>query len=681
MEPQSIRSTIAHLRDELNRHNHAYYVLSKPSISDLEYDLMLKELEALEAQYPDLITPDSPTQRVGSDRTEGFKQIAHQYPMLSLSNTYSYDEVESFYARITKEQGELPLVAELKYDGLSISLIYEDGVLTRAITRGDGIMGDDVTVNVRTIRSIPLRLKGNYPSSVEIRGEILLPYAEFERINQERIAQGESPFANPRNAASGTLKQLDARVVASRRLDAYFYYIPAHPELPDSHLERLQLCQSWGIKISQDTRLCHSLSEVFDFLDHWALARVALPIATDGAVIKVDSIQKQEALGYTAKSPRWAIAYKFAAERVETTLESVDYQVGRTGAITPVANLSPVQVSGTTVRRASLHNADIIRSLDLHVGDTVYVEKGGEIIPKVVGVNKELRHPMATAVLFPTLCPECGSQLIREEGEAAYFCLNVDGCKPQRLAKIEHYCSRKAADIRIGPETIALLYEHSLIKTVADLYKLTADDLVGLPNFQRRSADKLIESIEASRRETGFSAILFGLGIRHVGETVAKTLARHFGSIDELALQSEADLCAIPDIGGVIAASLVSWLADPKHQELIATLKALGVRLELSENERPIVPMEGSSISGKSFVISGTFTHHSREEYKVLIERLGGKMLSSISSKTDYLLAGDKVGPSKLAKATELSVRLLSEDEFLSLIALPTTEQEPSLFS
>lgn len=681
MEHPSIHSTIAHLRDELNRHNHAYYVLAKPSISDLEYDLMLKELEALEAQYPDLITPDSPTQRVGSDRTDGFKQVAHQYPMLSLSNTYSYDEVEAFYARITKEQGVLPLVAELKYDGLSISLIYENGLLARAITRGDGVVGDDVTANVRTIRSIPLRLRGHYPSSVEIRGEILLPYVEFERINQERIAQGEAPFANPRNAASGTLKQLDTRVVASRRLDAYFYYLPAHSELPDSHLERLKLCQSWGIKISQDTRLCHSLAEVFAFLDHWASARETLPVATDGAVIKVDSIQKQEALGYTAKSPRWAIAYKFAAERVETTLESVDYQVGRTGAITPVANLTPVQVSGTTVRRASLHNADIIQSLDLHLGDTVYIEKGGEIIPKVIGVNKDCRLSMAKAVHFPTQCPECGTQLIREEGEAAYFCPNADGCRPQKLAKIEHYCSRKAADIRIGPETIALLYERGLIETVADLYRLTVEDLVGLPNFQRRSADKLIESIETSRRETSFPATLFGLGIRHVGEAVAKTLARHFGSIDKLAIQTEEDLCTIPDIGSVIAASIVHWLASPKHQELIADLKDLGIRLELSEDEYPVETLEGSPIEGKNFVISGTFIHHSREDYKALIERLGGKILSSISSKTDYLLAGDKMGPSKLGKATELGIKLLSEDEFLSLITSPTTEQEPSFFS
>lgn len=675
MEPQSIQATIAYLRDEINRHNHAYYVLSAPSISDLEYDLMLKELEALEAQYPELVTPDSPTQRVGSDRIEGFKQVAHQYPMLSLSNTYSHDEVEAFYTRITKEQGETPLVAELKYDGLSISLVYEEGLLARAITRGDGVVGDDVTANVRTIRSIPLRLSGSYPREVEIRGEILLPFAEFDRINQERIAQGEMPFANPRNAASGTLKQLDTRVVASRKLDAYFYYVPGHPELPDSHLERLRLCQSWGIKISQETRLCHSLDEVFAFLDHWSSARSALPVATDGAVIKVDSITQQELLGYTSKSPRWAIAYKFATERVETTLESVDYQVGRTGAITPVANLAPVQVSGTVVRRASLHNADVIQSLDLHIGDMVFVEKGGEIIPKVVGVNTELRHPMATPVLFPTLCPKCATPLQREEGEAAYFCPNTDGCEPQKLAKIEHYCSRKAADIRIGPETIALLNEHHLLDTVADLYKLTADQLIGLPNFQRRSADKLIESIETSRQEARFASILFGLGIRYVGETVAKVLARHFVSVDELSLQSEASLCSVPDIGSAIASSVVDWFAQPKHQELIKELKALGVRLENAEDEDSM-QIKDSPISGKSFVISGTFVHHSREEYKALVERLGGRMLSSISSKTNYILAGDKMGPSKQAKAMELGITILSEEEFLSLISAGAVAQE-----
>lgn len=681
MANQSIHSTIAHLRHELNRHNHAYYVLSTPIISDLEYDLMLKELEALEAQHPELITPDSPTQRVGSDRIDGFKQVVHQYPMLSLSNTYSYEEVESFYSRITKEQGEIPLVTELKYDGLSISLIYQDGLLTRAITRGDGTVGDDVTSNVRTIRSIPLRLSGNYPQDVEIRGEILLPFAEFERINQERIALGEQPFANPRNAASGTLKQLDAQVAYKRKLDAYFYYVPGHPELPDSHLERLQLCQSWGIKISQDTRLCHSLSDILAFLDEWSTKRTSLPVATDGAVIKVDSIQIQEALGYTAKSPRWAIAYKFTTERVETRLESVDYQVGRTGTITPVANLSPVQVSGTTVRRASLHNADIIQSLDLHIGDIVYVEKGGEIIPKVVGINRDLRPSEASIVLFPSLCPECGTPLQRSEGEAAYFCPNVDGCKPQKLAKIEHFCSRKAADIRIGPETIALLHEHGLLDSIADLYRLTANQLIGLPNFQQRSIDKLLESISSSRDRAKFSAILFGLGIRHVGETTAKTLARHFGSIEQLALQSEESLSAVPDIGDTIASSIVNWFKEVKHQELITDLKDLGVTLELSESERPTTMSVESPITGKSIVISGTFVHHSRDEYKTLIDRLGGKNVSSISSKTDYILAGDKMGPSKLAKARELGITILSEEDFLTIITSTAIGEGPSLFS
>lgn len=666
---RSILERVRQLREELDRHNHAYYVLAQPTVSDRDFDLLLKELEMLETQYPELISPDSPTQRVGSDRSEAFAQIAHQYPMLSLSNTYNYGEVRDFYARLERELDKpFDIAAELKYDGLSISLIYEAGRLVRAVTRGDGMMGDDVTANVRTIRSIPLVLRGaGIPDQVEIRGEILLPYAEFDRINLERESAGEAPFANPRNAASGTLKLLDPRVVASRRLDAYLYYVPGHPELPDSHLARLELCRAWGLKVSDATRRCSTLEEVLAFLDHWDVARSTLPVATDGVVLKLDSIASQEMLGYTAKSPRWAIAYKFAAERVATILEDVDYQVGRTGAVTPVANLSPVQISGTTVRRASLHNADYIASLDLHLGDAVFVEKGGEIIPKVVGVDLERRHPMAQPIVFPTHCPVCTSRLERAEGEAAYFCPNALGCTPQQRGRVEHYCGRRAADIRIGPETIALLFEHGLVRTIADLYRLRIEDLIQLPGFQRRSAEKLVESIETSRLSTSFAATLFGLGIRYVGETVAKTLARAFGSIDTLAEQSEEELCSIPDIGAVIARSVVAYLADERNRALIDELRALGVCLELRDSERP-QDVTNSPISGKSFVISGTFVHHSREEYKAMVERLGGRMLSSISSKTDYVLAGDKMGPSKLAKATELGITILTEDQLLTLI-------------
>lgn len=665
-----VEKRIQQLRAALNRYNYEYYVLSTPTISDQEFDMLLKELEALEAQYPELITPDSPTQRVGSDRTEAFTQVEHRYPMLSLGNTYSYDEVREFYKRVSRDLGHhFDVAAELKYDGLSISLIYEDGMLVRAVTRGDGRVGDDVTANVRTIRSIPLRLQGeDVPSSLEVRGEILLPFAEFDRLNELRIQSGEVPFANPRNAASGTLKLLDPRVVAERRLDAYFYYVPAHPELPDSHYERLNCCKRWGLKVSQATKLCHSLEDILAFLDHWSVARTDQPVATDGVVLKVDSILAQEELGYTAKSPRWAIAYKFSAERVQTTLESVDYQVGRTGAITPVANLSPVQISGTTVRRASLHNADFIRSLDLHLGDLVSVEKGGEIIPKIVAVDAELRHPMAQPVDFPTLCPACSATLERVEGEAAYFCPNRTLCPPQQMGRIEHYCGRKAADIRIGPETIDLFFEQGLICNVADLYRLTVEQIEALPGFQRKSAEKLFGSI-ADSKSRPYAALLFGLGIRYVGETVARTLVKHFRSIDELASQTHESLCATPEIGPVIAQSIVDYFASEENRRLIKDLQDLGLRFERTQSEEVVSASVASPITGKVFVISGTFAQHTRDEYKALVERLGGRMNSSISSKTDYVLAGDKMGPAKLAKATQLGVSILTEDQFLELIS------------
>ena len=679
----SIAAEIQRLREEIEAHNYAYYILSAPTISDYDFDQLLKRLEQLEAEHPDLITPDSPTQRVGTDRTEGFAQVAHRYPMLSLGNTYSYDEVREFYERVTKDLGGKPftIIAELKYDGLSISLTYEQGKLTRAVTRGDGQMGDDVTANVRTIRSIPLRLRGtNYPDIVEVRGEILLPFVEFDRLNAERHRANLPLFANPRNAASGTLKQLDPAVVAERRLDAYLYYVPGQPDLPDSHYERLQLCRSWGLKVSEATRRCETLEEVLSFLDYWEQARANAPVATDGVVLKVDSITEQEELGYTAKTPRWAIAYKYQAEQAKTRLISVDFQVGRTGAVTPVANLDAVSLSGTTVRRASLHNADFIEAFDLHIDDQVLVEKGGEIIPKIVGVVTEERHSDAQAVTFPSHCPACGSPLERNEGEAAYYCTNQATCPPQQTARIEHFAGRKAADIRLGAETIDLLFTHDLVHSIADLYRLKQDDLLQLPGFKERSATRLLESIEASKARP-FRALLFGLGIRFVGETVAKTLVQRYADIQELSAATYEELTTIPDIGAVIAESLVHYFASEENRAFITELQQLGLPLRRLPEEEPLPTQEHSAISGKSFVISGVFTHHSRDEYKSLIEGLGGKIASSISSKTNYVLAGANMGPAKLAKATDLGITILSEDELLSLITpqedgtdSPTTE-------
>lgn len=670
------RDTIESLRNEIRRLNHAYYVLAQPLVSDQAFDALIRQLEALEQEHPELITPESPTQRVGADRNEAFQQVAHQYPMLSLSNTYNYDEVTQWYERLVKDTGVYPpIVAELKYDGLSISLIYKEGKFFRALTRGDGTMGDDVTANVRTIRSIPLTLHGDYPQEIEIRGEVLLPFAEFERINSERIAEGEAPFANPRNAASGTLKQLDSKVVSERKLDAYLYYVPGeYPQLPDSHIERLNKCQEWGLKISQETQVCHKLEDILSFLEHWDKARASLPVATDGVVLKVDTISLQKELGYTAKSPRWAIAYKFAAEQAITRLESVDYQVGRTGVVTPVANLTPTQLSGTTVRRASLHNADVIASLDLHLGDALYVEKGGEIIPKVVGVNRELRPDDAQVVEFPTACPVCGTSLERGEGEAGYFCPNRQGCLPQQIGSVEHYCGRKAANIELGSERIDMLFGRGLIRDIADLYSLSAEQLLfrgekGRPGIQPKGAQRIIDSINASK-QVPYPQILFGLGIRYVGETVAKTLARYFVSIEELAKQSVESLSSVPDIGVVIAQSVVDYFSDEQNCDLVARLKASGLQLALTEEEQQSTSItEDSPIQGKAFVISGTFAKHSREEYKAIVERFGGRMLSSISSKTDFVLAGEKMGASKQQKALELNIPLLSEEEFLQMIA------------
>ena len=678
---ERIEEQIQQLRQEIEAHNYAYYVLSSPTISDYDFDQLLKQLERLEQEHPDLITPDSPTQRVGRDRTEGFTQVAHRYPMLSLANTYSYDEVREFYQRVAKDLGheDFTIVAELKYDGLSISLLYEGGRLTRAVTRGDGLMGDDVTANVRTIRSIPLRLRGDdYPDELEVRGEILLPFEEFDRLNAERHRAGLPLFANPRNAASGTLKQLDPSIVAERHLDAFLYFVPGQTQMSDSHFERLQQCKSWGLKVSHAIKRCHSLEDIFAFLEHWDVARHDAPVATDGVVLKVDSITEQEELGYTAKTPRWAIAYKFQAEQAKTTLRSVDFQVGRTGAVTPVANLDAVALSGTIVRRASLHNADFIEALDLHLLDQVFVEKGGEIIPKIVGVAKDERPSGTLPVTFPTLCPACGSTLHRSEGEAAYYCTNAASCPPQQTARLEHFCGRKAADIRLGSETIELLFTRGLVHNIADLYRLSVEDLLTLPGFKERSATKLYESIQASK-ERPFRALLFGLGIRFVGETVAKTLVQRYPDIDSLGEASLEELTAIPDIGQVIAESILDYFATEANRQLLSDLKALGLPLKRLPEEEPCPVNEHVAIAGKTLVISGVFSQHSREEYKALIESLGGKVGSSISSKTSYVLAGENMGPSKLAKAQDLGIQILSEADFLALIGEGATASSPSV--
>ena len=601
--------------------------------------------------------------------------------MLSLANTYSYDEVREFYQRVAKDLGheDFTIVAELKYDGLSISLLYEGGRLTRAVTRGDGLMGDDVTANVRTIRSIPLRLRGDdYPDELEVRGEILLPFEEFDRLNAERHRAGLPLFANPRNAASGTLKQLDPSIVAERHLDAFLYFVPGQTQMSDSHFERLQQCKSWGLKVSHAIKRCHSLEDIFAFLEHWDVARHDAPVATDGVVLKVDSITEQEELGYTAKTPRWAIAYKFQAEQAKTTLRSVDFQVGRTGAITPVANLDAVALSGTTVRRASLHNADFIEALDLHLLDEVFVEKGGEIIPKIVGVAKDERPSGTLPVTFPTLCPAWGSTLHRSEGEAAYYCTNAASCPPQQTARLEHFCGRKAADIRLGSETIELLFTRGLVHNIADLYRLSVEDLLTLPGFKERSATKLYESIQASK-ERPFRTLLFGLGIRFVGETVAKRLVQRYPDIDSLGEASLEELTAIPDIGEVIAESILDYFATEANRQLLSDLKALGLPLKRLPEEEPRPVNEHVAIAGKTLVISGVFSQHSREEYKALIESLGGKVGSSISSKTSYVLAGENMGPSKLAKAQDLGIQILSEADFLALIGEGDTASSPSV--
>ena len=664
------KEEIEQLRAQLNQHNYNYYVLNAPTISDYDFDQLMHRLEDLELFYPQYADPNSPTQRVGSDLNQQFRQVAHKYPMLSLANTYNEADVRDFYERVKSGlEGEpFEIVAEMKYDGLSISLTYVDGQLVQAVTRGDGVQGDDVTANVRTIRSIPLQLRpgSGYPHEFEIRGEILMPWASFNRLNAEREAREEPLFANPRNAASGTLKSQKSELVAQRGLDAYLYYLLGD-EIPadSSHYENLQEAKKWGFKISEGMRKCHSVEEVLDFINYWDKERKNLPVATDGIVLKVNSLRQQRHLGYTAKSPRWAIAYKFQAERVATKLLEVTYQVGRTGAITPVANMEPVQLAGTTVKRASLHNADIIKQLDLHLGDRVYVEKGGEIIPKVVGVDVENRPKDAVPVQFIQNCPECGTPLIRIEGEAAHYCPNDTGCPPQIKGRIEHYISRKAMNIEsLGPETVDDYYQRGLIHDVADLYEIRPDQISGVNGTKIKSAQKIVESIRASV-DVPFERVVFAIGIRFVGETTAKQLARHFHSMEALAHATLDELQEVEGIGLVIAQSVVNYFQEPRNVEVINRLRAAGVQMQLSDEAT-----EGASdkLKGLSIVISGVFTHHSRDEYKALIELHGGKNVGSISAKTSFVLAGDNMGPAKLEKAQKLGVRIVSEDEFLSLI-------------
>ncbi|BEG98613.1 NAD-dependent DNA ligase LigA [Bacteroides sedimenti] len=662
----TIKEKIEQLRAELHRHNHNYYLLSAPKISDREYDRLLKELQELEEQYPEYMDENSPTMRVGSDLNKNFTQVPHKYPMLSLGNTYSESEVTDFYERVRKALNEdFEICCEIKYDGTSISLTYVDGKLVRAVTRGDGEKGDDVTDNVKTIKTIPLVLHGtDYPQEFEIRGEILMPWEVFEELNREKEAREEALFANPRNAASGTLKLQNSSVVASRKLDAYLYYLLGE-ELPtDGHFENLQAAQNWGFKISEAVRKCKTLQEVFDFISYWDVERKNLPVASDGIVLKVNSLRQQKTLGYTAKSPRWAIAYKFQAEQALTRLNEVTFQVGRTGAVTPVANLDPVQLSGTVVKRASLHNADIIEGLDLYIGDMVYVEKGGEIIPKITGVDVKSRFMIGEKVKFITNCPECGSKLVRYEGEAAHYCPNDTDCPPQIKGKIEHFISRKAMNIDgMGPETVDLFYRLGLVSSPADLYTLTTDQIKGLERMGEKSAENIVAGIQASK-DVPFERVIFALGIRFVGETVAKKIARSFASIEELEQATVETLIQVEEIGEKIAQSIVNYFSEEKNIQLVSRLKEAGLQFTRSEEHEQV----SDTLKGLSIVISGVFTHHSRDEYKEMIEKNGGKNVGSISAKTSFILAGDNMGPSKLEKAKKLGIRIVSEEEFLKQI-------------
>lgn len=667
MNQQEAKLRIAELREQLHTYNYNYYVLSQPNISDYEFDMLLKELMNLEKQFPEFNDPNSPTQRVGSDINLEFNQVEHKYPMLSLGNTYSEEEIRDFENRVRKLiDGKIEYVCELKYDGTSISLTYKNGKLIQAITRGDGVRGDDVTANVRTIQSVPLQLNGlGYPDEFEIRGEILMPFSVFDRLNAERIELGETPFANPRNAASGTLKMQNSSLVAKRNLDCYLYYLLGRDIPSRFHDQNLKYAASWGLKVPEDVSVCKNIDEVIAFIKEWEVKRNSLPVPIDGIVIKVNSLDQQEELGFTAKSPRWAISYKYKAERVSTHLLSISYQVGRTGSITPVANLEPVLLAGTTVKRASLHNADIIKNLDMHTDDLVYVEKGGEIIPKIVGIEISVRNSNAKPIEFIESCPECGTTLIRKEREANHYCPNEMGCPPQIKGKIEHFISRKAMNIDgLGEETIDLLFTKGLISDVADLYQLTKEDIVPLERMGEKSADRILKSIQDSL-SIPYERVLFALGIRYVGETVAKKLAKAIPTIDLLSESKLEELILVDEIGEKIAQSLVEFFASDHSKIMIQKLKNYGIQLKREESQ---AENSSNKLEGLSIVISGTFSKHSREELKEIIELHGGKNVSSISKKTSFLLAGENIGSSKLLKVEQLGIPTKTEDEFLELI-------------
>ena len=656
------------LRQLLHEYNHNYYVLNQPTVSDREFDELMHELQQLEAQHPELYDANSPTQRVGSDLQQGFTQVEHRYPMLSLANTYNEQDVREWYEAVKRglDGEDFEVCCEMKYDGLSISLTYENGKLVRGVTRGDGVYGDDVTANVKTIRCIPLVLNkdADYPERFEIRGEILMPWKVFDELNAQREAAEEPLFANPRNAASGTLKSQSSRLVASRRLDCYLYYLLGETLPSDGHFENLAEAAKWGFKISQGMRKVKTLEEIYDFINYWDTERKNLPVATDGIVLKVNSLRQQQHLGYTAKSPRWAIAYKFKTEKACTRLDSVTFQVGRTGAVTPVANMEAVQLAGTMVKRATLNNEDFIKNLDLHIGDYVYVEKGGEIIPKIVGVDTDKRQPDAQPVKFIDCCPECGTPLVRYEGEAAHYCPNDAGCPPQIKGRIEHFIARKAMNIdSLGPETIDDYFRRGLIHNIADLYDIQVQDINGSGN-RERSARKIVSGIEASK-QVPFERVVFALGIRFVGETSAKLLARHFKSMDALANASLQALMDVDGVGEVIAKSIVAYFHNPINQEIVSRLRGYGLQMQLSSEQ---IANTTDKLAGKSIVISGVFSKHSRDEYKAMIEQNGGKNVGSISGKTSFILAGDNMGPAKLQKAEKLGVQIVDEDTFLSMI-------------
>lgn len=666
MDKEKAKMRIHTLREELNRHNHLYYVKSAPAISDYDYDALLNELIILERTYPEFDSPNSPTRRVGSDISTEFTQVGHRYPMLSLANTYSPEEVADFCNRTQKALTIDPqYVCELKYDGVAISLTYRNGELVQALTRGDGTAGDDVTANVRTIRTIPLTLQGDYPAEFEIRGEIIMPRNIFDELNVQREESGEAPFANPRNAAAGTIKLLNSAEVARRKLDCYLYYVLGETLPHNTHYDNCMAAKGWGFKMSEEMQLCNGYQQINDYIAQWDSGRKKLPYDTDGVVIKVNSFEQQNALGLTAKTPRWAVAYKYKPDRVTTELLSVNFQVGRTGAITPVANLRPVKLAGTTVKRASLHNADQVELLDIRIGDKVYVEKGGEIIPKIVGVDNSQRSLFSSPLVFPSLCPDCGTPLVKPEGEARHFCPNQSSCPTQLKGKIEHFISRKALNIDgLGVETVAQLFDGGLISSPADLYLLTKEQLLGMERFAEKSADNAIQSIEKSKN-VPFHRVLYGIGIRYVGEATARNIANHFGSIDAISTATATDFMEVEDVGERIAQSIVNFFEQPSNMEYINALRDAGVQMELNEAAHAL---KSNILEGLSVVISGTFSKISREELKSIIQQHGGKNVSGVSASTSILVAGDKIGPAKLQKATKLGIRIISEDEFFEMI-------------